>query len=166
MSQAPTAPETGTALQEVAYYHEPYWGPDTGDWIKSLLLFFDGIALLVPDYMRERPLDADPTLAQPLAEQGLLHMLSPESLIEEPIAQALAELLGKLLSGGAFDNLDRNTAFAELSSSRLGLNAGGDLSRAVLRQLQEQGLARRSEDGVSVPLHPLVRTFVLVTLPQ
>jgi hypothetical protein len=36
----------------------------------------------------------------------------------------------------------------------------------VLDQLQERGLARPSEDGVSVPLHPAVRAFVLVALPQ
>jgi hypothetical protein len=114
--------------------------------------------------MRERPLFTDPTLAQPLADQGLLHRLSPESLVDQPTAGALAELLGKLLSDGAFDNLDRDTAFAELSSSRLGGSTG--LTETVLRQLLDRGLARSSEDGVSIPLHPFVRSFVLVALPQ
>ena len=42
-----------TEAQELAYYYpEPFWGD--GDWIKNLLLFFDGVAVLVPDYMRER----------------------------------------------------------------------------------------------------------------
>lgn len=54
-------------LLDVAYHHEPYWHAHQSDWIKSLLLFFDGVAVLVPDYMRDRPLFTDPTLAQPLA---------------------------------------------------------------------------------------------------
>lgn len=156
----------GEALREVAYYHEPYWTPGRGDWIKSLLLFFDGVAILVPDYMRDRPLLTDPTLAQPLADQGLLHRLSPETLVDQATAEALTELLDGLISGGTFDGLDHEVAFAELSSSRLGGLADAGLTEIVLTQLRERGLAQRSDDGVSVPLHPQVRAFVLVVLPQ
>lgn len=168
----PTAPSASAGdvdhamLREVAYYHEPYWGPSQGDWIKSLLLFFDGVALLVPDYMRDRPLLTDPTLAQPLADQELLHLLSPEALVDETTAEALTELLDNLLGAGAFDDLDPHTGFAELSYSRLGGAADGDLTEIVLEQLRARGLAQHSEDGVSVPVHPAVRAFVLVVLPQ
>jgi hypothetical protein len=48
---APAEKHVGAALRHVAYYHEPYWQPGSGDWIRSLLLFF-GVALLVPRYMR------------------------------------------------------------------------------------------------------------------
>lgn len=168
MSAATTAPERNaeSALLEVAYHHEPYWGPGQGDWIKSLLLFFDGVALLVPDYMRDRPLLTDPTLAQPLADQGLLHRLSPETLVDQTTAETLTDLLDRLLNAGTFDDLDRDTAFAELSYSRLGGLADAGLTEIVLEQLRDRGLARPSEDGVSIPLHPAVRTFVLVVLPQ
>jgi hypothetical protein len=166
---APTPASTedaGGALREVAYHHEAYWGPGRGDWLKSLLLFFDGVALLVPDYMRDRPLLTDPTLAQPLADQGLLHRLSPETLVDQATTEALTELLDDLLTAGAFDGLDRDTAFAELSYSRLGGTADAGLTEIVLEQLRDRGLARPSEDGVSIPLHPAVRAFVLVVLPQ
>lgn len=159
--RADTAP-----LLDVAYHHEPYWGPGQGDWIKSLLLFFDGVAVLVPDYMRDRPLFTDPTLAQPLADQGLLHRLSPETLVDQQTAEALTELLDDLLRTDAFDGLDRDTAFAEISHSRLGGTADARLTEVVLHQLRERGLARPSADGVSIPLHPAVRAFVLVVLPQ
>lgn len=96
MPEATAAPtNTETALREVAYHHEPYWGPSQGDWIKSLLLFFDGVALLVPDYMRDRPLFTDPSLAQPLADQGLLHRLSPETLVDQATAEALGTCQGE-----------------------------------------------------------------------
>ncbi len=166
---APTAPAHGgekTPLLDVAYHHEPYWSPGQGDWIKSLLLFFDGVAVLVPDYMRDRPLFTDPTLAQPLADQGLLHRLSPETLVDQQTAEALTELLDDLLRTDAFDGLDRDTAFAEISHSRLGATADTGLTEVVLDQLRERGLARPSADGVSIPLHPAVRAFVLIVLPQ
>jgi len=164
-SPAPQA-DAAAALREVAYHHEPYWGPDQGDWIKSLLLFFDGVAVLVPDYMRDRPLFADPSLAQPLADQGLLHRLSPETLVDQTTAEALTELLDSLLTTGAFDGLDRNTAFVELSHSRLGGTADAGLTEIVLQQLRDRGLAQHTQDGVSIPLHPAVRAFVLTLLPQ
>lgn len=154
------------ALLDVAYLHEPTWSYADGDWVKSLLLFFDGIALLVPDYMRDRPLFSDPVLAQPLDDQGLLHRLSPESLIDEETSDALTDLLDGLIEQGAFDDLEQNTAFAELSYSRLGGHAHANLTDLVLERLRERGLARPTEDGVSIPLHPTVRSFVLVVLPQ
>jgi len=160
------AEDASEVLREVAYYHEPYWGPGRGDWIKSLLLFFDGVALLVPDYMRDRPLLTDPTLAQTLADQGLLHRLSPETLVDQATTEALTQLLDDLLTAGAFDDLDHRTGFTELSHSRLGGTADAGLTDVVLQQLRERGLARPSEDGVSIPLHPAVRAFVLVALPQ
>ena len=153
-------------LREVAYYHEPYWSPGNGDWVKSLLLFFDGVALLVPDYMRDRPLVSDPSLAQPLDDQGLLHRLSPETLVDQATTEALTELLDDLLTAGAFDNLDRDTAFHELSYSRLGGTADAGLTEVVLQQLRDRGLAHDTQDGLSVPLHPTVRAFVLAVLPQ
>ena len=164
----PAAPAdaANAPLLDVAYLHEPYWHPDEGDWVKSLLLFFDGVAILVPDYIRDRPLFTDPTLAQPLADHGLLHRLSPETLVDQQTAEALTELLDDLLRTDAFDDLDRDTAFAEISYSRLGGAADAGLTEVVLEQLRERGLARPTVDGVSIPLHPAVRAFVLVVLPQ
>lgn len=162
----PAVVQASPPLREVAYFHEPYWGPGTGDWVKSLLLFFEGVALLVPDYMRDRPLLSDPSLAQPLDDQGLLHRLSPETLVDQGTAEALAELLDDLLTAGAFDDLDRDMSFLELSHSRLGGTADAGLTEVVLEQLRGRGLARDSQDGVSIPLHPTVRAFVLVVLPQ
>jgi len=159
---APAASE----LLDVAYHYEPYWNSGRGDWIKSLLLFFDGVAVLVPDYMRDRPLFTDPTLAQPLAEQGLLHRLSPETLVDQQTADGLAELFDALFAAGALDRLDPSAGFVELSYSRLGGVVDGGLTDVVVGLLQDRGLAGKSADGVSVPLHPAVRAMVLVLLPQ
>ena len=45
------------ASKDVAFYYPgPFWY--SAAWVKNLLLFFDGIALLVPTYMKNRPSDA------------------------------------------------------------------------------------------------------------
>ena len=62
----------GAPLKELAFYYpNPMWA--YGDWVKNLILFFDGIALLVPDYMTDRPELEDPVMVQGLKEHGLLH---------------------------------------------------------------------------------------------
>ncbi len=164
ISNPTTANPDRDALRNVAYLYEPYWFQNSGDWVKSLLLFFNGIALLVPDYLRDRPLLSDPALAQPLDDQGLLHRLSPDTLVDQATTEALTQLLDDLISAGAFDALDGNKAFTELSYSRLGGLADAGLTEVVLGQLRERGLALSSEDGVSVPMHPKVRALVLVVL--
>lgn len=40
------------------------------------------------------------------------------------------------------------------------------LAELIFEQLKARGLARKSEDGVSVPLHPTVRYVILVLLAQ
>jgi hypothetical protein len=153
-------------LKELGFFQEPYWQHYEGDVVKSLLLFFDGVALLTPDYMRDRPFAADPTLAEPLADKGLLHILSPEELIDEQITAALADLFEGLLDGGQLESLDREMPFAEISNSRLGLKVDPNLMSPLLEALKERGLARDSEDGVSMPMHHAVRNLVLGTLGQ
>lgn len=154
------------SLQELGFFQEPYWRRHEGDLVKSLLLFFDGVALLTPDYMHDRPFEIDPSLAEPLADQGLLHILSPEQLVDEQIAVSLADLFEGLMTSGSFDDLDRNLPFAEISNSRLGLDVSPTLMNPLVDLLRERGLARTSEDGVSVPVHQAVRNLVLGTLGQ
>lgn len=55
-------------LADLGLLCERSWSRYEGDRIKSLLLFFDGIALLAPEYMQDRAFEVDPVLAEPLAE--------------------------------------------------------------------------------------------------
>ena len=48
-------------MTDTAYYYPaPYWGLEDSGWIKSLLLFFDDVAILLPDYMYGRHTDLPP----------------------------------------------------------------------------------------------------------
>ena len=154
-------------MKDITYYYPaPYWLATEGDWIKSLLLFFDEVAILLPDYMRGRHRDADPSLTGPLEDRGILRILEPKEWIDTDVAETLAEIMVDLLARGVFDGLPEASHFAELSNSRIGYGADAELAEFLVEELRQRGLARSSEDGVSVPLHPVVRTTILVILGQ
>lgn len=154
-------------MTDTAYcYPAPYWPMEDCEWIKSLLLFFDDIAILLPDYMYGRHTTADPTLARSLEERGLLKVLEPKIWIDAEMTEKLFEIIIELLANGTFDKLPEADYFAELSQSRIGYSANVELAGFLVDKLQAKGLAQPSEDGVSVPLHPVVRTTILVILGQ
>lgn len=175
MASQSVNPETGQPRPELAYYYpEPYWLEREGSWIKSLLLFFDGVAILLPDYMRGREVAADPTLAGPLEERGLLRVLEPEWFVDQHLADRLAGGMVELITGGAFD-LDKPREFVNLSMSRMGF---ADLSSSrtsvpeagvfdmIHEELRTRGLALDSQDGKSIPLRRDVRLAYLMLLAQ
>lgn len=137
-----------------------------GGVLKNLLLFFDGIAILLPRYMAGRESMADPVLAGPLRDLGLLRVLEPEVFVDQEVTEQLLAAVTELITSGAFDDLNRDTHYAELSQSRMGWDADIELSKMIVEELEARELARPSEDGVSIPLHPVVRTVFLVLLAQ
>ena len=146
------------------YYPNPVWRD--GNWVKNLLLFFDGIALLVPEYLREKPFQSDPAISEGLSEAGLLTILEPESFLDKRATERLATAMAGIIESGSLDGLSPDTAFHELSWSRLGGRADPDLASAIYRALKKRHLAKPSSDGASIPMHPLVRSLVLVLLSQ
>ncbi len=152
-------------LTETAFYYPGIIWRDAG-WIKSLALFFDEVALLVPDYIRDRPLGLDPAIAEPLKDAGLLRILSPEDLIGGDASEKLAMALADVIGSGALDAIPPESRFEELSWSRMGGVGDPDLAQMIFDELQKRGLARPSEDGVSIPMHRLVRSLYLVLLAQ
>jgi len=152
-------------LRETAFYYPGVIWRKAG-WIKSLALFFDKVALLVPDYMRDRPLELDPAIAEPLQDAGLLLTLSPETLVGQDVTEELATAIVEMLASGRLDDLPRESRFEELSWSRMGGVGDPALARMVFEELEKKGLARSSEDGASIPMHPMVRSLYLVLLAQ
>ena len=158
--------QEGSPVDVAYYYPAPYWGHDDSDWAKSLLLFFDQLAILLPGYMYGRHTAADPTLVGPLEERGLLQVIEPDDWVDESMANELAEILVELLTDGAFDDLPRDGYFHELSYSRMGYGVDVELADFLIDDLQARDLARPSGDGVSVPLQPTLRKAILVILGQ
>ncbi len=82
-------------------------------------------------------------------------MLEPNVWVDQAMAERLATVVVELLTRGTFNNLREATYFAELSQSRLGYGADVELASWLVEELKQRGLARPSEDGVSIPLHPM-----------
>lgn len=164
MSSDPQPPVT---IPDVAYYYPaPYWSAVEGGWVKSLLLFFDRISILLPAYMRTQHRDADPSLAEPLEDLGLLEVLDPSDWVDQRVTEQLTAVMTDLLVAGAFNDLPHTTYFHELSQSRMGYGADIGLATMLIEELVARDLARPTEDGVSIPLHPVVRRTILVVLGQ
>lgn len=153
-------------LPELAFYYpNPMWSDR--DWVKNLILFFDGIALLVPEYMKDRPFYLDPAIATGLNEHNLLKITDPETFIDRQATESLANALTDILVSGALDDLAKQpTEFHQLSYSRLGHRADAGLAEMIYDELRQRGLAKPSTDGLSIPMHPMVRSLVLVLLAQ
>ena len=147
------------------YYPNPMW--TYGDWIKNLVLFFDGIALLVPQYMKTRPEELDPSIVVGLKEHGLLEIIEPETAVDKSATEKLMTAMTDIVTSGVLDDLAKEeTAFHTLSMSRLGLYGDEGLYEMIFDELKKRGLAEDSQDAVSVPMHPKVRSLVLVLLSQ
>lgn len=153
-------------LRDVAFYYPGHLWHST-EWMKTLLLFFDGIGLLVPEYKQGEPELADPVLAAPLRERGLLHYLVADQVVDKQATGRLATALTEFIASGAFDSLAKDgSAFHEISMSRMGYYGDRGLAEMLFEELQARGLARKSKDGFSIPLHPAVRYLILVLLAQ
>ena len=72
-----------------------------GDWIKYLLLFFDGVALLVPGYMKDRPEWLDRSIVVGLKEQGLLEIIEPEEAVDKSATEKLATEITDIINFGS-----------------------------------------------------------------
>lgn len=157
---------SGASLPEIAFYYPGHlW--HSSDWIKSLLLFFDGIGLLIPEYKKEDPESFDPELAGPLRDKGLLHYLIADETVDKDATAKLAQTIETLISSGAFDTLKaEDTAFHAISRSRMGFYGDSEIAEHLFELLRARGLARDTEDGVSIQLHPLVRYLILTLLSQ
>lgn len=152
-------------IPELAFYYpNPMW-QSTG-WVKSLLLFFDGVGVLLPRYMREELLARDPELVPALQARGLLRVLEPEDVVDKGATEQLAAVLVDLITRGALDGLQASQDFHALSYSRLGYWGDSGLAEMLFEELEARGLARPSTDGQSIPMHPMVRALVLVLLAQ
>lgn len=153
-------------LPEVAFYYpNPYW--QNADWAKNLVLFFDGVATLIPNYMPQSNNPDNESIIEGLKEHGLFHVLEPENVVDAEATKQLATLMTEVITSGALDGLSRDeTDFGSISMSRLGFRGDLGLADMIFDELKRKGLAKDSKDGVSIPMHPMVRGLVLTLLAQ
>ena len=153
------------------YYPGQYWR--NPDWIKNLILFFDGIAMLIPEYMSDQGRFDDYPIIASLKEHGLFHVIRPEENVGKKETEKLAEALVEIIASGGLDHLTENSShgadhssFGSLSMSRLGYYGDKELADLIVKELKARGLAEDSKDRVSIPMHRTVRALILVLLAQ
>ena len=151
------------------YYPGQYWWDP--DWIKNLILFFDGIAMVIPEYMNDYGSVEDYPIVSSLEDRGMFHVVRPEEAVGQRETEILAEALVDIITSGRLDYLTtgrgaRDTSFGSLSMSRLGYYGDRKLAEFVVRELKARGLAGDSKDGVSIPIEKTVRSIILVLLAQ
>ena len=157
---------------EVAFYYPgQYWR--NVDWAKNLVLFFDGVAMLIPEYMSDHSSFDDLPVIAALKSHDLFHVIRPEASVGQKEAEALAGALVDVITSGTLDHLIsaadadvRASSFGSLSMSRLGYRGDRELAEFVVNELKARGLAADSEDGMSIPMHRTVRALILVLLSQ
>ena len=117
--------------------------------------------------MKDRPKRLDRPIVVGLEEQGLLEIIEPEKAVGKSATDKLAMAMTDIITSGVLDELAKEeTAFHELSMSRLGSYGDKGLYNRIFDELKKRGLAKDSEDKVSIPMHPKVRSLVLVLLSQ
>ena len=153
------------------YYPGQYWY--NADWVKNLICFFDGIAVLIPEYMADSLGFDDHAIISGLKDHDLFHVIRPEEVVDAKATEALTEALIEIITSGRLDHLTkgndkgvRQSDFGSLSMSRLGYYGDTNLANSIFQELKSRGLAQDSSDGVSIPMHRTVRALILVLLAQ
>ena len=151
-------------LPEVAFYYPNQYLFDP-DWVKNLILFFDGIGMLIPNYMEEHSWLDDLAIITGLREYGLFHVIKPETAVDKDATCELVSKLTDIITSGALDELNKTTAFGSISKSRLGFDGDPELAQMIFEELKSRGLAKDTKDGGhSIPINTTVRSLILVLL--
>ena len=141
------------------------------DWIKNLICFFDGIAMLIPEDMPDyRDRHAEETVLA-LEAHELFRVIRPEEVVDRKATQALAEAFGKIIDSGRLDPLvsrryenPRSSAFDTLAKAKLGLHSDQELANSIFQELRSRGLADDLGDDVYVAVDKTVLVLILTLL--
>ena len=157
--------EKSQAHPEIAFYYPDQYFRNP-KWAKNLILFFDGIGMLIPNYMKDHSNLDDHTLIAALKEHELFHVIEPETAVDRDATLELVTIMTEIITSGALDRLNIDgTAFGSISSSRLGFYGDPGLAQMIFEELKNRGLAKDTEDGGhSIPIHRAVRSLILVLL--
>ena len=157
---------------DVAFYYPGQYLYDL-DWINNLICFFDGVAMLIPEYMPDHHTLDDHSIISSLKDHGLFHVIRPEEVVDATATKQLTNAFVEVIESGRLDHLsqtsrkdDRRSSFGSLSMSRLGYYGDRKLGQLIFQELKSRGLAADSEDGVSIPMDRTVRALILVLLAQ
>lgn len=152
------------SAKDYLYYATGWiWPEEYAGKIKSLLLFFDGVTLSLPEELLPGVIDRSPALAQPLFEKQMLINLPPE----DSLTPASSSQLARALTQWIHDNPgDHGISFHErpltITSAHWGERTDRQITNArrFTEKMQHMGLARAT--GELWELSPQVHLLVLM----
>ena len=157
---------------DFAFYYPGQRWRDT-DWVKNLICFFDGIAVLIPGSAEDyQPYDDFPIVFA-LKDHELFRIIRPEEIIDDKTTEALAKELSDIIVSGRLDHLTRfdnqgikDPDFCSLARSKLGYDVNEKLAGAIFRELESRGLAGNSGNGSFISIDGTVGALILTLLAQ
>ena len=160
-------------IPELAFYYPG--SRCSTSWVKNLLLFFDGVAVLAhrdfaptPGRVFKQDSLIDRTERSVLLEQGLVRVVPAGALGDRKLFEDLLSVVVDILATGAIDDLASRMplGFRRLNLEKMGYDYDGDLVMMIVSELRHRGLAYREKGSTFVDLHPVVHSLVLVLLAQ
>jgi hypothetical protein len=150
------------------YYTDWIWRSGSIDFMKSMLLFFDGLALALPADMAAQIIDRDPILATPLAERGLLVNFDPVETLDAKSAKRLVRALTEIIDQSPLrKNRNRDPLNEELVDIHWGSGiANPQAVRMLERALSERGLIFPSAESGIYAIDFEARVLVLTLFAQ
>jgi hypothetical protein len=139
--------------REFALYHPwpPIDGRLLGEWVKTMLLFFEGIAIMAPPEAGANLISREESTFGPLADQGLFRLLDPADLIQVKQAEAILEFLFSLAADvdegrpWGWWGLEKSLTFRWSSSDlRLAMERGGLIFAGRSLHIYNEGAVRRT----------------------
>ncbi|WP_432198416.1 hypothetical protein [Streptomyces sp. bgisy027] len=154
---------------ELAHYYPGWiWDAQSVGELKSLLLFFDGFALLLPEEHFQAAVTHEAELAQPLQEAGLLHNFEPRTWLDADTAQIIRRAAIRSRPEGSSSGSITSRHFSGPVSISMGHMAADPptADRIVDEMLRSGTIIRRrpdlGPDMVDMPMR--ARAAVLLTL--
>jgi hypothetical protein len=92
-----SAPAVSRAPELAVYHPWPQASRQRpiGEWMKVMLLFFDGIAILAPSGAQTRWAYADRSVIEPLTDRGLFRLIDPRELMDDDAAERILSYLNQ-----------------------------------------------------------------------
>lgn len=148
-------------LSRVAFHYP--WPPIDGHlisaWLKTMSLFFDGVAVLAAPAEHDLLIAGQEETIYPLHDARLLHILDPDDIIDRSAARALIDFVLQLATSIEEESIRSGRILEDLALLRDTWSRPRALdeqeraaSRLVWKELQRRGLASdfRADDAIYV----------------
>lgn len=141
------------------------------NWIKNLICFFDGIAMLIPEDIPGYPDNYAEQTVYALEDQGLFRVIHPEEVVDQQTTKALAKAFGKIIDSGRLDHLASRrygsvseSSFELLAKSKVEVATDLIIANSIFQELKSRGLASDLGDDIYIAVDKIVLVLILTML--